>query len=247
MKPIVALLAAALLAVFAAAPAVAAPVASGTVSAEQPKFAWSGGPLSGGNMIGEPCGTTHQCEDTLLHVKDDGELKIHWTASGPGDQGWMGVDIYKSDAEGNVAEDEEAVASGGAFDNEGALVAGDLKAGDYVVRFGALLSVAATYDADATLKTGHDPLAGPKGPKNPDASAPDWFTKAGAEWRQAPIEEEDGTTLHADVLRPAGMPVDQKTPVILSIGPYFNHSGQTDPTENPAGDKAGPSTRFVYR
>jgi predicted acyl esterase len=32
--------------------------------------------------------------------------------------------------------------------------------------------------------------------------------------------------LHADVMRPANIPADQKTPVILSIGPYFNHSHQ---------------------
>src|SRR4051794_27142299 len=32
--------------------------------------------------------------------------------------------------------------------------------------------------------------------------------------------ESDGTELHADVLRPAGIPDTQKTPVILSIGPY---------------------------
>src|SRR3954465_5753878 len=49
-------------------------------------------------------------------------------------------------------------------------------------------------------------------------------------------------TLHADVLRPAGLPADPKTPVILAIGPYFNHAHQTatdyDPTHNTV------STRF---
>ena len=43
-------------------------------------------------------------------------------------------------------------------------------------------------------------------------------------------------TLHADVMRPAGLPADTKTPVILSIGPYFNHAHSTatdyDPTRN---------------
>src|SRR5207244_302026 len=37
------------------------------------------------------------------------------------------------------------------------------------------------------------------------------------------------TVARADVLRPANLPVNAKTPVILSIGPYFNHSGQTGP------------------
>ncbi len=77
-----------------------------------------------------------------------------------------------------------------------------------------------------------------------DAPAP------GASWTQAFIREADGTRLHADVLRPANLPADAKTPVILSIGPYFNHSGQTGPA-GPAEDTpyttvgdAGPSARF---
>ncbi|AKU16212.1 CocE/NonD family hydrolase [Luteipulveratus mongoliensis] len=34
-------------------------------------------------------------------------------------------------------------------------------------------------------------------------------------------------TLHADIFRPANLPANAKTPVIISMGPYFNHSGQT--------------------
>jgi predicted acyl esterase len=49
----------------------------------------------------------------------------------------------------------------------------------------------------------------------------------GSKWTQYFIDEADGTQLHADVLRPANLPDDAKTPVILSIGPYFNHAGQT--------------------
>jgi predicted acyl esterase len=71
-----------------------------------------------------------------------------------------------------------------------------------------------------------------------------------SKWTQAYITEPDGTKLHADVLRPAHLPADARTPVILSIGPYFNHSGQTGPLGpvegtpyTPAGE-AGPSARF---
>ncbi|HEX8085707.1 MAG TPA: CocE/NonD family hydrolase [Solirubrobacteraceae bacterium] len=249
MKPIVALLAVlSLILALSASPALAAPAYEGSISASQPTFAWTGGPISGGNFIGEPCGPSRQCEDTLLHVGDGGTVKIHWKASGPGDQGWMNVEVFKSDAEGNPEGD--AVMGGGAFDNEGS-VSGRLEAGDYVVQFSALLSVAATYDADATLDTAPDPLAGPSGPKPEDASEPDWYKKAGAEWFQAYIDEEDGTRLHADVLRPEGIPADKPTPVILSIGPYFNHSGQTGPA-GPAEETAytpfsspGPSNRFA--
>ena len=72
----------------------------------------------------------------------------------------------------------------------------------------------------------------------------------GSKWTQASITEADGTKLHADVLRPANLPANARTPVILSIGPYFNHTGQTGPTgpvENTPYDPVtanGPSSRF---
>src|SRR4051794_1007837 len=57
-------------------------------------------------------------------------------------------------------------------------------------------------------------------------------------------------TLHADILRPKGSKNADKTPVLLSIGPYFNHSGQTGPagpaegtSYDPVGPNAGPSER----
>jgi predicted acyl esterase len=72
----------------------------------------------------------------------------------------------------------------------------------------------------------------------------------GADWHEDYISESDGTSLHVDVLRPKDLPATAKTPVILSIGPYFNHSGQTGPAGpvemtpyTPAG-AAGPSDRF---
>src|SRR4051812_6950474 len=46
-----------------------------------------------------------------------------------------------------------------------------------------------------------------------------------ADWSEAWIPSSDGVTLHADVLRPKGATDADKTPVVLSIGPYFNHSG----------------------
>ncbi|MCZ4493874.1 MAG: putative secreted protein [Conexibacter sp.] len=75
---------------------------------------------------------------------------------------------------------------------------------------------------------------------------------AGATWSQETITEADGTVLHADVLRPSGLPAGTKTPVILSIGPYFNHAGQTGPagpaegtSYDPLGPSTGPSDRFL--
>src|SRR5256885_5229987 len=75
-----------------------------------------------------------------------------------------------------------------------------------------------------------------------------------ADWTEAFISSPSSAgdaTLHADILRPKGSTNASKTPVILSIGPYFNHSGQTGPVgpaENtnydPVGPNAGPSERF---
>src|SRR5436190_24379672 len=76
------------------------------------------------------------------------------------------------------------------------------------------------------------------------------FTPKNAKWTQTYITEPDGTQLHADVLRPANLSDTDKTPVIVSIGPYFNHSGQTGPA-GPVEDTpfdpvtaTGPSDRF---
>ena len=75
---------------------------------------------------------------------------------------------------------------------------------------------------------------------------------AGAEWSQATFPSSGGVKLHADVLRPKRLAPGAKTPVILSIGPYFNHSGQTGPagpvegtSYDPVGPPEGPSERFL--
>ncbi len=76
----------------------------------------------------------------------------------------------------------------------------------------------------------------------------------GATWSEATIDSTDGVKLHTDILRPSNLPADAKTPVILSIGPYFNHSGQLGPAAptqsdpppyDPVGPSTGPSDRFL--
>jgi uncharacterized protein len=73
----------------------------------------------------------------------------------------------------------------------------------------------------------------------------------GATWTEATIKSTGGVKLHADILRPADLPRDARTPVILSIGPYFGHAGQTGavgPAQgtsfDPVGPSTGPSDRF---
>ncbi|WP_327174316.1 CocE/NonD family hydrolase [Streptomyces sp. NBC_01335] len=65
----------------------------------------------------------------------------------------------------------------------------------------------------------------------------------GAVWTQRyfPSSDHSGTELHADVLLPEGLPKGAHVPVILSVGPYFGHSGQTDPE---GWSHTGPSSRF---
>ncbi|MDQ3985754.1 MAG: CocE/NonD family hydrolase [Actinomycetota bacterium] len=65
----------------------------------------------------------------------------------------------------------------------------------------------------------------------------------GAKWSEHYFPMGDGlTTLHADVFRPADLSAKKKTPVILSVSPYFNHSGQEPERFNPRA--SGPSDRF---
>lgn len=64
----------------------------------------------------------------------------------------------------------------------------------------------------------------------------------GAAWTEAYFPSSGGVELHADVLRPAHLPKNTKTPVILSVGPYFSHAGQTG---NEGFEHTGPSERFV--
>ncbi|HEX8087156.1 MAG TPA: CocE/NonD family hydrolase [Solirubrobacteraceae bacterium] len=63
----------------------------------------------------------------------------------------------------------------------------------------------------------------------------------GSVWTEDYIDTEErsdgGPTLHADIMRPEGMADDVKTPVIMVVSPYTNHSGgplDPDPAERPS-------------
>jgi hypothetical protein len=84
-------------------------------------------------------------------------------------------------------------------------------------------------------------------------AAPSSFAVApppNADWKQVYFDSADGKArLHADVFRPKGIPANRRTPVLLSIGPYFNHSGQVGalgPIQGAPYDpvSGGPSDRF---
>lgn len=65
---------------------------------------------------------------------------------------------------------------------------------------------------------------------------------AGAGYSEAYFESADGTNLHADVLRPKGLPAGSRTPVILIDTPYNPH-GQIDNPYNGQVDIGGPASQ----
>jgi putative CocE/NonD family hydrolase len=99
-----------------------------------------------------------------------------------------------------------------------------------------------------TLAAGGSPAVAQAAPASAASDAPITHEEnprvpEGAAWTEAYFPSSDGSdvVLHADVLRPADLPADAKTPVILSVGPYFAHAGQTGPE---GWDRVGPSARF---
>jgi predicted acyl esterase len=64
----------------------------------------------------------------------------------------------------------------------------------------------------------------------------------GSTWHEEYFRSGDGVMLHADVLRPSGLPADAKTPVVLTVSPYTNHSADNEATYN--ANASGPNNRF---
>src|SRR5690242_8149707 len=95
-----------------------------------------------------------------------------------------------------------------------------------VAAAGALFTLttlaAGTLPAQATGAPGAAPADAAAGPVT---HAENPRVPEGAAWTEAyfPSSDHSGVELHADVLRPADLPAGQKTPVILSVGPYFAH------------------------
>ncbi|MFF5899711.1 CocE/NonD family hydrolase [Streptomyces argenteolus] len=85
----------------------------------------------------------------------------------------------------------------------------------------------------ATVATATDPVGHEENDRVPEGSL----------WTQHyfPSSDRSGTELHADVLLPEGLPKRAKVPVILSVGPYFSHSGQSGVE---GWTHTGPSARF---
>src|ERR1700712_2414920 len=106
---------------------------------------------------------------------------------------------------------------------------------------GALITVAAlAVGSPAVSVTATPPPPAPTGvthEQNPRVPE-------GAVWTEAyfPSSDHSGVELHADVLRPAGLPARARTPVILAVRPHFGHAGQTGPGGGP---RPARSSRFA--
>jgi predicted acyl esterase len=68
------------------------------------------------------------------------------------------------------------------------------------------------------------------------------YVPPGAEWHEEYVDTPHALRLHADVLRPKGLPADARTPVIMTISPYTGHSVQAVTDFDPS--RSGPSDRF---
>ena len=73
------------------------------------------------------------------------------------------------------------------------------------------------------------------------ASAATADVPQGGEWAEAYIDDGMGPVLQADVIRPKGLAATARTPVLMTVSPYVNHSGQTTDYDPEA---SGPTDRF---
>jgi hypothetical protein len=139
-----------------AASAFAAPARQGTVSAATPVFAWDGGPGNGSGQGVAAARCTpgvYECEDTLVEVKDAGDLFAEVKGGDAAND--LDIAIYKSDANGTT----DSAPNADNPDAEDVSVGKDAKTtlkkaqpGFYVVRVRIFDGVQATWKGSATLK-----------------------------------------------------------------------------------------------
>ncbi|WP_163510589.1 CocE/NonD family hydrolase [Fodinicola acaciae] len=90
----------------------------------------------------------------------------------------------------------------------------------------------------------------PDGNRPPTGHDQNGRVPVGALWTEqyfaSPRPSADGSAveLHADILRPANLPATAKTPVVLTIGPYFGHDDFDSSLGYPDLKIAGPNERF---
>ena len=170
------LLLAAVLAIAIAAVATAAPAREGSVSATAPVFSWDGGPSNGSGQGVAATRCTpgfYECDDTLVQVKDPGDLVAEVKAGeGAND---LDIAIYKSDESGTTdsapgADNPNAEDTSTGKDAKTTLK--KVTPGYYVVRVRTFDGIQATWKGSATLKVPPPPVSPPPATTPPPATAP---------------------------------------------------------------------------
>jgi hypothetical protein len=160
-----------------AAALVVTPAASaapdGTVNYGQPSWTWSGGPMNGplvpaviDVVTGDPetgsstvrCTPVYECDDTLVHVEEPGDLAFRLEQHPGPVQGVVVVSnddidlyVYASDAEGTVGME---LGRSFQYARPELVELFDAPAGYYLVRAATYNGVQPTYDAGVTLTAG---------------------------------------------------------------------------------------------
>ena len=159
-----------------AATAFAVPARQGTVSVAAPTYAWDGGPSngSGQGVAAVRCTpVVYECDDTLVEVKDPGDLYAEVKAGeGAND---LDIAIYKSDASGTTDSqpnadnpDVEDVSTG----PDAKTTLKKVTPGFYVVRVRIFDGIQATWKGTAILKTPPPPAAPATTPTTPPSTTP---------------------------------------------------------------------------
>ena len=152
LVPLLALVAA----LAAVATALAVPAREGAVSASAPVYAWDGGPSNGSGQGVAAVRCTplvYECEDTLVEVKDAGDLFAE--IKGGDGANDLDVAIYKSDASGTTDSAPGADNPDAEDVSEGKDAKTTLKKaapGFYVVRVRIFDGLQATWKGSLTLK-----------------------------------------------------------------------------------------------
>jgi hypothetical protein len=148
--------------VLLAATAFAAPAREGAVSAAAPVYAWDGGPGNGsgqGVAAARCTPAVYECEDTLVELKDAGDLFAEVKAGAGAND--LDVAIYKSDESGTTDSapgadnpNAEDVSTG----KDAKTTLKKVTPGYYVVRVRIFDGIQATWKGTATLKVPPPPV-----------------------------------------------------------------------------------------
>ena len=166
-----------------AVPAFAAPAREATLVANQP-YTWEGGPGNGvipSAAGGGParCTPIYQCEDTLVEIKEPGDLAVQIKA-GAGSTD-LDVAIFESDSAGTVNADspanqvepgQEPKAEDISTGADAKATARKLKAGFYVIRVRFYAATQGIYTGAATLSVPPPVVEAPPATTPPPVTTP---------------------------------------------------------------------------